>query len=127
MMLLFIELRHPVNEHIFFLRISSMFLYIVCTVLLPHSSMFLHLSFIHFSFTSSYLFLISLSIFHAVFFSIDFYLSPFFHKVKNILFVLFSFRKLELICSSAASVIATLNLTHCWSTSSASPKTSYLF
>ena len=60
MMSPFVGIKHPADEQVFFPEISSMFLYIVCSVLPQYISMFLHFTFIHFSLASSQFLLISL-------------------------------------------------------------------
>ena len=105
-----------------------MFLYIVYSVLPWYRSMFPRLSLIHFSLASShffYDFLIQCSYFPLLFFTcylifVIFKISPFTHFC-------FAFLSTLGICSTIVSMTATLNCTHCWSTSSAPPDTSNLF
>ena len=80
MMSLFLSLGHPVDEHVFFPEILSMLLYIVCSVLLQYSLMFLHLFPLLFGFITFFSdFLMQIF----VFLSIIFYLPPFSHEVQN--------------------------------------------
>ena len=82
MMSPFFHFKHPVNELVFFPKISSMFLYIVYSVLPWYRSMFPRLSLIHFSLASSHFFMIFL--FNVHIFLYYFPLLPDFHDFQNI-------------------------------------------
>ena len=102
-------------------EISSMFL-IACSVLLQYSSMYLRLSLIHFSLTESNFFRISSSNFSY------FSLASFFPSVQKCpLSSTFVFFLTLGIRSTTAFVIIPLNFAHCWSSLSASPRTSIYF
>ena len=123
----FFDLRHPADEHFFFLEIPSMYLFIVCSVLLQYSSMFLHFQ----GSTSLWLHHICTDFLMRCFvlFSIIFNLPPFSigSKISSAIHLCLVFLLTLGICSSAVSEIATLKFTHYWSTSSAFPETSNLF
>ena len=89
-MLPIFNLKYPVDQYVFF---PEMFLYIDSSELLRNNSMFLHLSLIHFSLSSSHLFWLTFTIFRNLLYY--FSLASFFHKgpkyAQSLIFVWFSF------------------------------------
>ena len=117
------NLRHSVNKQIFCPETSSMFLscllstsavYTDVSVLVIYPHLFDCITFISDS-------LIQCFVFFTIFiYSIFFCVPSFFHELQNILSHPFLF-------SNAAYLTAALNITQCWSISSASSQTSNLF
>ena len=116
---LFFDLRYTVDEPIFFPEISSIFLYIVYSVLLLYRLMFLQIIDPLLLGLITFIFYFSLLI-YTVLFSIS-------SKIFWIIHFCFIFLSTLCICSTAASMSATLNFTHWWSTSLAFPETSNSF
>ena len=116
------------DEHVFFPEISTMFLCILCSVLLWYSSLVSALVtdlllWLHHIFFSDYL----MQFF--VLFPITFLLATLFPYFPNYpqssMFVLFSFRLLVFVLLMSAANLMSLNFAHCCSTFSASPKTKF--
>ena len=104
MLLLFFHFRNPVDEQVFFPEISSIFLYIVCSIRLRNSLMFLNLSLIHFSLASSHFcdFLMQCFVFFSIILLASFPYGP---KYPQSSIFLFCFPFNFWYFSSAASVI----------------------
>ena len=115
---IFFNLGPPVDEQVFFPEISSiLFVHCQLSSSVVYSSIFLYLSLIHFSLASSH-FLSHLLMQRFKFFSIIFFTFLLFSirfKISSVIHPCFVFRSTLGICSTAASVIATLNFSHCWS------------